>query len=462
MSGDELQQGQDQLAAAIHQARAGDDRQLSQRVREQGEQVVRLMVGLLRLCAIHDPENHAFDEPTHQLVNALLRLEKLVGPVSVVCVEGQVYVNDIRIRMDDRLTGPAALEHELGRHGCGGLSFSRPLDDEQVRALAHCVAGPPAEAQPLHGLVESLRACGCGEVFPLGRFRLRVSGEAPRNEAQKEFQRTLTRANQVVADAWSNLGENRTPNPLPIRRLVNDVVDASGTADILGEGEQLENMGTGSSEFARHSVRVTTFAVLIGRELGLSPASMADLGVAAMYHDAGYALKDDDGFAPAFSHHGTAGVRALGRQRGFHQAKIKRMLVALQHHWDLDRTPCLYARIVRIADDFENYTRVRPTGALMSPAEALVRMASAVGSAYDPHLFQLFVNRVGAFPPGTLLRLRDGRVAMSLSGARDPGQFSRPACRVLRRADGTLPGPDERVDTAEPGCQIAEVLLQKR
>ena len=135
--------------------------------------------------------------------------------------------------------------------------------------------------------------------------------------------------------------------------------------------------------------------------------------------------------------------------------------MAIEHHRDLDRNPSLYARIVRIADDFENYTRLRPAGALMSPAEAIVRMASAVGVAYDPHLFQLFVNKIGAFPPGSLLRLKDGRVALSLSGARDAARFSRPLCSVLRNADGTLP-VGETVDVAAPGVQIAEVLLQRR
>jgi hypothetical protein len=89
-------------------------------------------------------------------------------------------------------------------------------------------------------------------------------------------------------------------------------------------------------------------------------------------------------------------------------------------------------------------------------------MASAVGTSYDPHLYQLFVNRVGAFPPGTLLRLKDGRVVISVSGARDAARFSRPFCRVLRRADGTSPAEHEMVDTADPGVAVGEVLLQKR
>lgn len=458
---DDLLENQHQLAAALNRARAGEDKELGQRVRDLGEQFVRLTNALVRLCKVHAPENDAFDEPTRQLVSALERLDKLIGQVSVVCVEGQVYVNDIRVRMDDRISGPQALEAELGRHGCGGLTFVKPIPDEQVRALTACISAHPAEEKPLHAFVQALRDCGVMDVNPQGRFRLRMSGEKTRTATDLELHQTLERASGVVADAWESLTANRVPNPLPVRRLVNELVDASATEDILGKEEEAIGGNTGSDEFARHAVRVTTFAVLIGRELGLPASALADLGVAAMYHDAGYAQRDEAGFAPPFSHHGTAGARALGRQRGFHQAKIKRMLVALEHHQDFDKKPSLYARIIRIADDFENYTRVRATGQLVSPAEALARMASAVGTAYDPVLFQLFVNTVGAFPPGTLLKLRDGRLVVVVSGVRSFESFARPMCRVLRNADRSMP-ENELVDLATTDAQVAEVMLHHR
>ncbi len=460
---DEISAGQEALGKAIEQARAGEDRQLAQRVRDCGEQFVRLMNGLVRLRAIHAPDNHAFDEPSTQLVATLRTLDRLVGQVMIVCVEGQVYVNDIRVRMDERMSGPAELEAELARHGCGGLTFQRPLDDVQLRALSGCIAAEATGDRPLQAFGDALRAQGITEVTPSGRFRLRLTGEADRTASQVELQKTLQRASGVIADAWDGLATERVPNPLPVRRLVNQFIDASGDDNLLAVEENFVT-GAGGGAFAKHSLRVTTFSVLLGRELGLSAAQLADLGVAAMYHDCGYASKEDGAGVP-FAHHGLAGVRALLKQRGFHQAKIKRLLVALEHHRELGgdhRRPSLYARIVHIADDFENYTRLRPQGAFMSPAEALVRMASAVGSSYDPHLFQLFVNKIGAFPPGTLLRLKDGRVVISISGARDVGTFSRPLCRVLRHADGTVPAEPELADTALPGAQVGEVLLQKR
>ena len=52
-------------------------------------------------------------------------------------------------------------------------------------------------------------------------------------------------------------------------------------------------------------------------------------------------------------------------------------------------------------------------------------------------LLQLLVNALGAYPPGTLLRLEDGRVVRSVAPARGPETFAHPLARCLRLADGS-------------------------
>ena len=90
--------------------------------------------------------------------------------------------------------------------------------------------------------------------------------------------------------------------------------------------------------------------MLLGREIGLSEAALADLGVAATFHDAGYTA-DEDGYPPPFERHTTAGARQLLKQRGFHEARIRRLLVCLEHHrrFDNPRPASLSARILHIA-----------------------------------------------------------------------------------------------------------------
>lgn len=454
---DPVSQDQEVVGKAIEQARGGEDRALAQQVRDGGEQTVRLLTGLLRLMRTHHPDNHAFDNPTRDLAAVLDRLVDLLGPLHLVCVEGQLYLNDVRVRMDERIGGAADLTEELQRHGAGGFRIGTPLDEAAIRRLVHALSRRPSPERPLAALRDTIRDADLPAVFVPGLYRLRLTGEAeaPAAKGAREVHETMERATGLVTEAWDNLAEARVPNPLPVRRLVNDIIDSSGHADLLLEIAPA-GTSTQAAAHATHSLRVCTLSVLIGKELGLTQASLADLGVAAMFHDTGYASRED-GFAPPFGRHGSAGARLLLKQRGFHQAKVKRLLVAYEHHRDLDARPSLYARIVRVADDFDTLTRQRPGGALCGPAHALARMDGASGTLYDSTIFQAFVNRIGRYPPGTLLRLTDGRWVMSVSGVRSAVTFAKPSCRVVRDAAGASVVDGELVELGLE-AEVAEVM----
>jgi hypothetical protein len=253
----------------------------------------------------------------------------------------------------------------------------------------------------------------------------------------------------VVREAVANLAASRAPNPLPVRRAVMELVDSLNDGESIAAAEPLMSRGLSPGE--HHLLSVTTLAVLIGRALGLSDAAQSDLGVAAMLHDVGYTI------APDKTGHLVAGARQLMKQRGFHEAKIRRLLVVLDHHAayqnparrDDERAhpPILFARVIRIADDYETLTSRRP-GQLppLSPTMALASMWAARGTEYDPELLALFVQQLGMFPPGTLLELSDGRWAISVSGARDADRFRHPLVRVVRDADGGERQADEELD----------------
>jgi hypothetical protein len=143
------------------------------------------------------------------------------------------------------------------------------------------------------------------------------------------------------------------------------------------------------------------------------------------------------------------------RQRGFHEAKVRRLLCALDHHRPFRGAgggppPSLFARILHVADDYAVLVGRPPGGAGLSPAIALARMSAAAGAAYDPDLLAFFVQVLGPTPPGTLLELSDGRWAVSVSAARDRARFQRPLVRVVREADGT------------PGTGLVELDLAER
>lgn len=422
---------------------------------------MRILNGLLRLNRIHSPDNEAFRQPAEDLHAVMVRFYDLLGQIQLVCVEGQIYINDIRVRMDNRLAGAAQFGNDLGRHACGGLSIAQPLDPPRVRRLVDAIAADPAEEHALAALQTAINGAGIEGVHVLGVFRLRLGSERKEAPTEKQLHDAVERAQMVTSEAWEAMAGNRAPNPLPIRRIVNDLVDLGDTASLLREIEMMADDPRDELAHARHSLRVTAYAILVGRALGLHAANLADLGVAAMYHDIGYAARRE-GQAIPFGRHGSTGLRLLLKQRGFHPAKLKRLLACVEHHRPFSasagaRPPSLYARIIHVVDDFETYTRNRVPNPIYGAAEALARMATRAGTEYDPVVFQVFVNCLGLFPPGTHMRLADGRIVMATSGARDADRFAKPICRIVRNADGSRPPEAVDIDLAVEG-RVAQVV----
>jgi hypothetical protein len=432
---DDLERAQAELARALGRARIGEDRALANQVRELGERLAHLLAGLLRMTRLHSADNNAFNKPVEDLHQTLVQLHDMLGSVHLVAVEDQVYVNDIRIRAGDKASSLRDLSGELQRHNVGGITFHMPLDGPAVRALVAAIGGSPAPSEPRNALVRALSAADLTGLELSGRFRFRMAAEGgPQGSLPRGF---LSRALATTDEAFQNLAAGRVPNPLPLRRLVTELLERGASA------EELWVDPPGVPPYALHQLRVAQLSLLAGRDLGLAPSLLQDLGVAALYHDCGYAVGSAaaEGVGVAFERHAAAGAYLLLRQRGFHEAKVRRVLAVLQHHRDAnDRLrPGLFGRILRVAEDYD--TLARRSGRL-SPTLALAAMLKWAGTRYDAVVLQLLINALGAYPPGTLLKLEDGRVVRSAAPARSPETFATPLARCLRLPDGS-PAPGE-------------------
>jgi HD-GYP domain-containing protein (c-di-GMP phosphodiesterase class II) len=453
---DEIDRAQAQMARALDRARAGEDRELAQRVRERGERFARMLAGTIRLTRIHDLNNAAFDQPVSELEDALGALVEMLGMVQVVMVEDQVYVNDIRIRFDMESDVGGALCRTFNSFQVGGLYFHAPLSDAQLRFIIAHLAKDPAPDQPRQAFQELLEAKGMPQVQLQPLFRFRVTGEEVQR-VSRDVKAVYAIASGAVGHVWDDLASGRSLNPLPVRKAVTEMVE-------MDDGSQAREMVFSARDrktppVTRHSIQVATLAVMIGRELGLSEGQLSDLGVAACFHDAGYGA-DEDGFPPPFERHGSGGLRLMLQQRGFHEARILRMLTCIQHHHPYDHSPrpSLFSRIVKIADDYDTLTRWRAGGPMEAPPYALARMYAARGTLYDPVLLQLFVNRIGAFPPGSILELTDGSWVTAISGVRFPRAFDKPMTLRVREADGSRPKQQVRVDLAKSDLRVKRVI----
>jgi len=421
---DELLQAQQELARALSRARAGEDKDLAQQVREAGEQITHVLNGLLKLNRTHAPDNRAFDAPVTEFGRAVSALVELLGTVHLVTVEDQIYVNDVRIRSEGK-AGPRDLGGELRRHEVGGLTFHGPIGDRAIRALVGALSAPAEPPDPRSALLRRLQAAGVEAVEPAGLFRFRMD----EGEDQRSPQDVLRRMLGLVTETWSNLEAGRALNPLPLRRAVLDVLDVG-----LGAPAFWGGFASDVPAHALHAFEVATVALATARAAAFPSGFLQDLGIAALLHDVGY-LAHGAGAADgpaAFARHPLEAARVVLRQRGFHEAKVRRLRAVLEHHRDLaapGARPSAGGAVLRLAEDYVNVIRL--FGARVLRADALGAMLRGAGTLYHPLLVQALVNALGRHPPGTLLELEDGRYARVAAPARSAELWEHPLVRVL-------------------------------
>jgi len=425
---------QERLERDWQSASRADDRELAARILDEGHRLVFLLNGLVRATRLYSLDNQALDAPALDLAQVLSGLLESLGAVHVVLVEDQAYVNDVRLRV--RPSEQPVIDQlvaELDRHEVGGLSFHQSLDAERLKRLAQAVSGPAEAPSPANALGSHLRELGDIEVS--GRWHFRVSDEAP--SGPKAHAEVRGRAEAALHEALGRLAAGRMPNPLPVRRVVIDLVESLRTRPERAAVAPFAGPeGTGE----RHLLSVCQLSLMLGRALGLEDAALSDLGVAAMFHDVGYLTSQDP------ERHALAGARLLLRQRGFSEAKVRRLLAVVEHPADYldmtqdDPSPSLFARILHVAEHYDLLTTHHSAAApALPPSVALARMWSGRGASYDPILMALFTQALGLYPPGTLLELTDGRWGVTVSGGRNRERFAHPVVRVVRAANGKLP-----------------------
>ena len=441
---DEFAQAQQSLGRSIDRARAGEDPQLAGIVREKGEQLVGLLFGLLRMSRAYAPENPALNQPVAELTATVARLSSLLGPLHLVAVEEQVYLNEIRVRTPQQERDGKSLAAELLPHGTGGLTFTAAPSELQLRALLQCLKAKPAPERQRAALREALLARGVDNVEPAVLQRLRTADDASPADRLDPAD-LVSRGVELVEGLWEAVAEGRRMNILPLRRVVTDLLELRPGHDELWSSPK------GASAHGLHCFRVCQYSLLLAEGAQLSVAVRQDLGVAALLHDIGVAR------AGGGEPHVRAGSLALLQAPGFHEGKVRRVLAVFDHHRQIVETvggrSTLFGRILHIADDYDLLVRA------FSPAQAIGSISGGAGIRYDPVLFQAFINRMGRYPPGTLLKLEDERVVRSTSVVRGPETFALPRAVVVRDAAGKPPAALTAVDLAE-GLKVAAVLPQ--
>jgi putative nucleotidyltransferase with HDIG domain len=245
-------------------------------------------------------------------------------------------------------------------------------------------------------------------------------------EAAARIENAFINSAKTIRDIEKNLFSQPTETVRQATQLVTQIAESILCAPELAIHVMGDKMG--GEELYFHALNVTTLSMMMARDIRLPPEVVGTLGMGALFHDVGRKeipnriLMKTDPLTQAERHlyemHCQYGVE-LGQRLQFTSAVLA---IIREHHELYDGTGYpgklkgdsigLLSRIVAIANHYDELCNPPRIGDALTPNEALSLMFARLRSKFDPKLLQVFIRCLGVYPPGTIVQLSNGAIAM--------------------------------------------------
>lgn len=294
----------------------------------------------------------------------------------------------------------------------------------------------------------------------------------PGEEAEGDYLATYGNALDAIRGVCRDIEEGRIPSSAPVIRVVDRMVNITlqDPSTLLG----LSMIKDYDNYTFNHCVNVGVLALALGATLGLDSSTVKDLGIAGQLHDIGKTriskkILNKPGKLSSIEfdeikRHSELGAKIIREMEGLTPQIAQ---IVLGHHLYFNRNGYPdWARslpanrlidIIAIADTYDAITTLRPYQLPVTPWAALGELQKLGGTLLDGELVARFVEMMGKYPVGTLVRLDTNEVAVIYRP--NPLDEETPLVRVLFDADGTWLKRPRDVSLVEPdGSRYARIV----
>ncbi|MBX3234537.1 MAG: HD domain-containing protein [Nitrospiraceae bacterium] len=453
-----------------------------------GIQLVTQLNVLIKTSRIHGRTNAALDKPVDSMLT-LIRTLSADHPVVLRLQNDFLFLGDSHLKMtSQQMAVFSSIIEALNKWKIGGVSFSPTTDSKDLREFAYLFVSMDADKHSLADLQQALADAGVKgielEEPRVLQLRHLTDGSAdggaqasadPAAQAAEQARKGKAHAKSgyaqaaaAVGDLTQNVRSGGTISFKQAKRAIQNIVELMmrDEATMLG----LTTLRCHDQYTHNHSVNVSLLSIALGNRAGYPKVELADLGLAALFHDMGKSsiaidvLNKPGEFTEdewaAMRSHPTQGVLDLTRLRGITNLPGRMAAASFEHHMNCDHSGypklslpwkvSLTGRILMIADCYDAMTSSRVyRREPIPPAKVLNMMFTKSGTAFDPVLLKLFVNCVGILPIGTLVLLESNRLAVVLKPAKDKENSERPLVRVITDEQGAPTDSGPEVDLTE-------------
>jgi HD-GYP domain-containing protein (c-di-GMP phosphodiesterase class II) len=367
--------------------------------------------------------------------------------VAFYLVAGELFFETLSVPIDQSLS--LLMEHFAGRE-VGGIIFKPGLTAPELIRFASLMSKEPAFFTAQGGATEVIAKEDISHI-ELHRVLLidkKVGGtiKEEKKKASAMFMDAVNTVKEMVHAVHRDKSADMRKMTTIVQTMVDNILDNRDA--LLG----LTSLKMYDEYTFTHSVNTSILAVSLGTFLSFAKPQLAVLGAAGLMHDIGKIsvpleiinkpgkLTDEEW--EEVKRHPVEGALILADTPGV--TKIA-MVAAFEHHqhgdvrgyprMDDSRQQHLFSQIVAICDAYEALTAARVYFKVQMPAEKAIQiLLSKRGTTFNPVLVKAFVNMIGIFPIGTILKLDTGEIGLVVHQTRD---LMRPRVLLLSKFDGS-------------------------
>jgi len=366
------------------------------------------------------------------------------GTVVIGVLGDELIVGDLPMSKASASMGE--LIRRLAALGIERITFSREVTPDELKAFVEKFGRIERTA----GKEKTEDAAAQLESANIKVGRVMMQERAPDETTDASTLRKMyAEAVSVASTVWENAKTEARPDPTQAQNMVDGLAHAvlQNRSALLA----LTALKDYDNYTFTHMVNVSILTMGQARGLGIDGPLLREFGLAALMHDIGKVKTPseilnkpgkltDEEFA-IMKRHTVDGAEIL---RGTPDIPPLAPVVAFEHHLRIDGTGYpekvsrpslnLATMLCGIADVYDAMRSQRKYQQAFPSDRILTVLQKNDGSQFDPHLVRRFVQLLGIYPVGNLVKLNTDEIAIVLQ-AHAPDPY-RPKVRVLFAADG--------------------------
>lgn len=431
--------------------------------------LVTLFSGAVKGIAFYPASHQAIRQPLMELYKILTMALRVEEQVSWGLIDGIMFFDDHLFIAPSAAIADLTnrmLEKEISRIvATSSISF----DELETFIRLFSVKGVRFDVlsrQMTEGEITSLKLVRHGdESFNKANDELDSNPEGDHVE-------TYSRALSAIRTICRDIERGRIPNSAPLIKVVDQMVGITMREPwaLLG----LTMIKDYDNYTFNHCVNVGVLSMALGATLGLDAESVRDLGIAGQLHDIGKTMipkeilhkpgKLSSAEFDEMKRHPELGSKIIREMEGFapHISSV-----VLGHHLQFNRSGYpewanklpsnQMIDIIAVADTYDALTTLRVYQHPFNPKTALNEMQKLTNTILDGATVERFVEMMGSYPVGTLVRLDTNEVALVYRP--NPVDENAPLVRILVDGDGNrLHAPREQALVGSDGSLYAEIV----